>query len=101
MRSGSLGNLIIAARLHRVNEVREENRILDEEDGDIVSDDICFPLAVLLVIRGIDLTKIAFIGIESCCETVDIACCVGTSATSGYGGEADEHGRFLVLCTEK
>lgn len=45
MRSGSLRNLIIAARLHRVNEIWEENCILDEEDRDIVSDDICFSLA--------------------------------------------------------
>jgi hypothetical protein len=40
MCSSRLGNLIVAPRLHGVDQVWEEDCILDEEDRDVVSDDI-------------------------------------------------------------
>lgn len=40
MRSGSLGNLIIAPRLDGVDQIREQDRVLDEEDWNVVSNQI-------------------------------------------------------------
>ena len=37
---GGLGDLIVGARLDRVDEVGEPDGVLDEEDGDVVSDNI-------------------------------------------------------------
>ena len=47
VRSGGLGNLIVRARLDRVDEIGELDGILDEEDGHVVSNDI----------------KVAFVGV--------------------------------------
>ena len=38
--SSSLRDLIVRARLDRVDQVREPDGILDEEDGDVVSDNV-------------------------------------------------------------
>lgn len=40
MRGGGLGDLVVAARLDGVDQVGKEDRVLDEEDGDVVSNDI-------------------------------------------------------------
>lgn len=40
MRCGSLRNLIIRTGLHRVDEIRELNSVLDEKDWDVVANDI-------------------------------------------------------------
>lgn len=40
MRSGGLGDLIVTARLDGVDQIREQDRVLDEEDGDVVSNNI-------------------------------------------------------------
>lgn len=40
MCSSSLRDLIIWARLYRVDEIRELNSILNEEDWDVVANDI-------------------------------------------------------------
>jgi hypothetical protein len=39
--SGSLRNLPVGGRFDSVDEVRKEDRILDEEDRNVVADDIC------------------------------------------------------------
>lgn len=38
---GRLGDLVVRAGLHRVDEVRELDGILNEEHGDVVSNDVC------------------------------------------------------------
>ena len=40
MGGGGLGNLVVGARLDGVDKVGEADGILDEEDGDVVTDDI-------------------------------------------------------------
>lgn len=40
VRGGSLGDFIVAAGLDGVDEVGEKDGVLDEEDGDVVSNDI-------------------------------------------------------------
>ena len=40
MRRGRLGNLIVRLGLHGMDEVRKLDRILNEEDGDVVADEI-------------------------------------------------------------
>lgn len=52
MGSGRLGNLIVRARLDRVDEVGELDGILDEEDRDVVSNNI----------------KVAFVGVTGQCQ---------------------------------
>jgi hypothetical protein len=42
MRSGSLRDLIVAARLDSVDQIREKDGILDEENGDVVTDNIYY-----------------------------------------------------------
>jgi hypothetical protein len=45
MRSGRLRDLIIAAGLDSVNQIWEQDGILDEENGDVVSNNVfCFKL---------------------------------------------------------
>ena len=40
MRRRCLGDFIVGARLDRMDEVGELDRILDKEDGDVVSDNV-------------------------------------------------------------
>lgn len=40
MSSSGLRDLIIWTRLHRVDEIRELDRVLNEEDWDVVANDI-------------------------------------------------------------
>ncbi|GMG24939.1 unnamed protein product [Aspergillus oryzae var. brunneus] len=41
MGSGSLRDLIVTTRLDSVDEIREKNSVLDEEDGNVVANNIC------------------------------------------------------------
>lgn len=41
MSSSSLRDLVVGTWLDRVDQVGELDSILDEEDGDVVTDDIC------------------------------------------------------------
>lgn len=41
MSSRSLGDLVVGAGLDSMDQIREENGILDEEDWNVVADDIC------------------------------------------------------------
>jgi hypothetical protein len=64
-----------------MNEVRELNGILDEEDGDVVANDV----------------EVTLVGVEPGCETVDITGRVSTTTGTGNGGEADKDGSLLAL----
>ena len=76
-----LRDFIVPARLDGVDQIREENGILDEKDGNIVSHQV----------------EVALVGIEACRETVDITREIRTAATAGDGGEAQEDGGLLAL----
>ena len=67
-------------RFHRVNEVGELHRILDEEHGDIVAHEI----------------PVALVGVELHRETAHVARRVGGAALAGHGGEAHEYRRALA-----
>jgi hypothetical protein len=68
-----------------VDQVREADGILDEEDGDVVADDV----------------KVALIGIESGGEAMDVAREVGATAATSDGREADEDRGFFALAVEE
>lgn len=57
MSGGSLRNLIICPWLDGMDEIRELNSVLDEENGNIVSNNV----------------EIAFVSIESDSKSVDIS----------------------------
>lgn len=63
MSSRCLRDLVIWARLHRVDEIRKPDSILDEENWDVVSNDILGTLVVRLasIKRYHKHTKVPFI----------------------------------------
>ncbi len=79
LREGSVG-----LGLHRMHEVGEFHRILDEEDRDIVADEI----------------PIAFLGVELHRETAHVACEVERAFRTRDGREAHEGGRALADALE-
>lgn len=85
VRRGSLRDLIVSARLDGVNQIREKDGVLDEEDGDIVSHQV----------------EVSFVGIEAGREAVDIASEIGTAAAASDGGEAQEDGGLFALFAEE
>jgi hypothetical protein len=96
-----LGDLVIAAGLDGVDQVGELNCVLNEEDWDIVSDDICEVLVGVSSSSGDMRTEISFIGVEACRESVHIARCIGTASTTSNGREPHEHGCFFILFREE
>jgi hypothetical protein len=82
---GSRWHLAVLLRLDRVNEIRESNGILNEEDGNVVSDNV----------------KISLVSVETSGKPVDIASCVGRPAGSSDGGETDKCWRALSLCGQE
>jgi len=67
-------------RFHGVDKVRELDGILDEEDGNIVSNDV----------------PVSFFGVELQCKPTDVSNSVcGTSGTLN-GGDSSEHGSCVV-----
>ena len=71
---------IVRLRLRRVDEVGKLHRVLDEEDGDVVADQI----------------PVAFVGVELDGEAAHVARRVGRAALAGDGREAHEHRRALA-----
>jgi len=65
---------------HGVVQVRKLERVTQEEDRRVVSDQIPIPL----------------LGVELDCETADVALGVGRAAFAGNSGEAHEAGRLLA-----
>src|SRR5450830_129364 len=80
VRAGRLRDRVVRLRLDGVDQVGELHRVLDEEDGDVVADQV----------------PVAFVGIELDGETAHVARRVGRTAFACDGGEAHEHGRLLT-----
>ena len=85
VRAGSLGHLAVRLGLNGVDQVRELDGGLDEEDRDVVSDDV----------------EVALVGVEANGEAVDITDGIGTTSRAGDGREADEEGGLLALLGEE
>ena len=81
---GRLGKAAVRLVLHRVDQVRELHRILDEEDRDIVADEV----------------PVAGLGVELHREAADVAHQVGRALVAGDRREADEGRRALALLLE-
>ncbi len=79
--AGRLRHGVVRLGLHRMNDVREFHRILDEEHRDVVAHQV----------------PIAFVGIELHGEAAHVASGVGRTALASNGGESNEHRRALVL----
>ena len=75
----------VRLRLGGVDQVGELDRVLDEEDGDVVADEVPVPL----------------LGVELHGEAADVAGEVGRALAAGDGREADEDGRLLALALEE
>jgi hypothetical protein len=82
---GGLGDLVVGFGLHGVDQVGELDRVLDEEDGDVVADEV----------------EDAVLGVELDGEAAGVAGGVGGAARAGDGGEADEHGGLLAGLAEE
>lgn len=99
---GGLGNLVVGARLDGVDKVGEADGILDEEDGDVVTDDI---EVALIGIAELKLTPCSIgegkgcyvVNIQSRGEAVNITGGVGGTPETGNGREADEDRCLLAL----
>ena len=71
--------------LNGVNEVRELNRVLDEEHRHVVADEV----------------PVSLLGIKLHSEAADVACEVGRTLVAGDGREANEDGGFLAFTLEQ
>lgn len=93
-----LGDLVLRAGLNGMDQVGEEDCILDEEDRDVVSDNVCWLSDQ--DIRGMqDMlpTEVSLIRVEPSRETVNITRRVRASSASCNSGEADKNRSFLAL----
>ena len=78
------GKASVGLRLHGMNDVGKLDRILDEEDRDVVADDV----------------PVAFLGIELDGKAAHVAGKVERAFRSGDRREADEGGRLLAGALE-
>ena len=74
------GIAVVRLGLHRMDEIRELHRVLDEEHRDVVADEI----------------PVAFVGVELDGEAAHIARRVGRAAFAGDRREAHEYRRALA-----
>ncbi len=83
MRRRRLRNFVVRFRLNGMNDIGELDRILNEENRNIIGDKIV----------------VAVFGIELCCKSPHIAGSIGRTARADYSGETYEdrrlHGRVL------
>ena len=84
VRALGLRDLAVRVRLGGVDDVRELDAVLDEEDRDVVADEV----------EG------ALVGVELRREAAGVADRVGRAAGAQHGGEPHEHGRLDVLGQE-
>ncbi len=75
VRRGGLRHRVVRLGLQRVHEVRKLHRVLDEEHGDVVADQV----------------PVALVGVELDREATDVARGVGRSALARDGREPYEH----------
>jgi hypothetical protein len=73
-----LRHLVVRLGLAGVDNVGELHGVLDEEDGDVVTDDI----------------PVSLLGVELDGKSADIADRIGTASAAEYGRETDEDGRL-------
>ena len=85
VRRGRLREVAVGLGLHRMDEVGELDRVLDEEDRDVVADEV----------------PVAFLGVELDREASDIARKVGGALVAGDRREADEGRRPLAGALEE
>ena len=85
VRARGLRHGVMRLRLHRVDEVGELHRVLDEEDGDVVADEV----------------PVALVGVELDREAAHVARRVGRAALAGDRREAHEHRRPLADLGER
>jgi hypothetical protein len=80
------GKAAVGLGLHGVDQVGELDRVLDEEDRDVVADDV----------------PVAFLGVELDGEAADVAGQVHRALVAGHGREADEGlGPLAALALEE
>ena len=104
MSGGGLWDLAVLLGLNGVDQIGELDGVLDEENGDVVSNDIYggrLARSYNLKQDTQDLTKVSFIGVETGCETVNISSQVGATAATSNGGESDKDRRFLSFSREE
>jgi hypothetical protein len=80
VRGRGLWDLVVGLRLDRMNQVRKFDRVLNEENRDVVSDQI----------------PVALLGVHLHGETAHVACGIGRAARAGHGGKANENRRFKL-----
>jgi len=80
MRALRLGKAAVGLGLHRMDQVGELDRVLDEEDGDIVADQI----------------PIALPGVEFYGKAAHVAGDIGGALAPGHGGKAAEQRRLFA-----
>ena len=85
MRGLRLREAAVGLRLGGVDQVGELDRVLDEEDRDVVADEV----------------PVALLGVELHGEAAHVAGEVGRALVAGDGGEADEDRRLLALALEE
>jgi hypothetical protein len=73
-----LWNFAVWSRLYRMDQVRKEDCVLDEEHRDVVANDV----------------KVAFICVKTRCKTMDVSNRICTTTRTSDRGEAYE-GRCL------
>ena len=78
--AGRLRHLVMRLGLDRVDQIRELDRVLDEEDRHVVADQV----------------PVAFVGVELDREAAHVARRVLGAAFARHGGEAHEHRRDLA-----
>jgi hypothetical protein len=80
VRGGRLRHAVVRLGLGRVDQVGELHRVLDEEHGDVVADQV----------------PVALVGVELDGEAAHVARGVGRAALAGHRREAHEHRRALA-----
>jgi hypothetical protein len=85
VRGARLRHLVVRFGLDRVHQVRELDRVLDEEHRDVVADEV----------------EVALLGVELGREAADVADGVGRAAEADDGGEPHEHRRLPSHLTEE
>ena len=85
MGRGRLRHGVVRLRLHGMHEIGKLHRVLDEEDGNVVADEI----------------PVAFVGVELDGEAAHVARGVGRAAFAEHGREAHEHRGLLAGLREE
>ena len=81
--------LVVSLGFDGMYEIRKLNGVLDEEDGYIVSHDICIMIIISILGRCyVRLTIVSFIRVETKTESMDISGSISASTRSSDGRKA-------------